>query len=380
MTLTSDHKITNPDHIDHMADIDDTSLVYDDPFFSRGDHHRDHKFTNGLPRISNAAELMRRIFPPIKYVVPGYITEGCTILAGRPKLGKSWLMLDVGLAVAAGRFCLGETLCQQGAVLYLALEDNERRLQSRITKVLGAEENAPAAFNYATDWPRGAEGVKAIKVWLRQARNPRLVVVDVLAMFRQANFRDATLYEADYHAIKGLQQLAADYNVAIVVVTHTRKGGADTDPFEKVSGTLGLSGAADTVMVLDRDSNGATLYARGRDIEEIEAAIAFDKPTCRWTIEGNAADVRRSDERSSILTALDESDEPMKSSEISDATRMPNGNVRQLLVTMVKAGEVTKVKRGLYAHPDHNLSPDHNDHNDHNITNVGDDGEDHHDG
>src|SRR5215210_415680 len=87
------------------------------------------------PTISSAADLRRKEFDPIRYVVPGFIAEGCTLLAGRPKLGKSWLMLDVGLAVAAGRICLGDTRCEQGDVLYLALEDNERRLQRRIDRV-----------------------------------------------------------------------------------------------------------------------------------------------------------------------------------------------------------------------------------------------------
>src|SRR5829696_5781709 len=138
------------------------------------------------PAIGSAAELRRKEFPPIRYVVPGYIAEGCTLLAGRPKLGKSWLMLDVGLAVAAGRICLGETACEQGDVLYLALEDNERRLQRRIDRVLGTfGVEWPDAFQYATEWPRANEGgVEAIRDWIIAAANPRLVVVDVLMMFR----------------------------------------------------------------------------------------------------------------------------------------------------------------------------------------------------
>src|SRR5918995_1762171 len=87
--------------------------------------------------LFTAQELRRRVFAPIKYVVPGYIAEGCTLLAGRPKLGKSWLVLEMGLAVASGGCCLGSIPCKQGDVLYLALEDNERRLQKRIDKVLG---------------------------------------------------------------------------------------------------------------------------------------------------------------------------------------------------------------------------------------------------
>ncbi len=164
-------------------------------------------------------------------------------------------------------------------------------------------------------------------------------------------------YEADYNAIKGLQALAGEFNIAIVIVHHTRKSGSDVDPFEKVSGTLGLSGAADAALILDRDGNGATLYGRGRDVEELEVAVSFDKTTCRWSILGAASEVRRTDERSLILTALRDSEEPMTSGEIADATLMPNQNVRQLLAKMVKDGEVRKVKRGLYQHPDHNQSP-----------------------
>ncbi|MBX9759442.1 MAG: MarR family transcriptional regulator, partial [Beijerinckiaceae bacterium] len=176
-----------------------------------------------------------------------------------------------------------------------------------------------------------------------------------------------TLYEADYHSIKGLQALASEYHVAIVIVTHTRKSQGDGDPFEKVSGTLGLSGAADTTLVLDRDANGVTLYGRGRDVEEIEAAIVFDKPSCRWIIQGAASEVRRTDERSLILNALKDADEPMSPTDIADATRMPNQNVRQMLVRMVKAGEVTKVSRARYLHPDHKPNPGHNGHK---ITNT----------
>jgi hypothetical protein len=176
--------------------------------------------------------------------------------------------------------------------------------------------------------------------------------VDVLAMFRPAGSGKDHMYETDYHAIKGLQGLASVFGVAIVVVHHTRKGGSDIDPFEKVSGTLGLSGAADTTIVLDRDGKGATLYGRGRDIEEIESAIDFNKGDCRWVVLGKAEEVRRTDERGLILHALIEAGEPMSPSELSAATGMKSNNVRQLLFKMAADGVVVKPKYGLYAHPD----------------------------
>ena len=316
------------------------------------------------PRIASAATLQAKVFEPIPYIVPDYIVEGCTILAGKPKLGKSWLMLDIGLAVARGGCCLGNIECEQGDVLYLALEDNERRLQSRITKILGATLcEWPARFQFATDWPRAdAGGTDHIKEWIQTAEKPRLIVVDVLAMFRPPRARDATLYDDDYAAVKQLQRIASETGVAIVIVHHLRKSAAENDPFEKVSGTLGLSGAADTVLVLDRDGNGATLYGRGRDIEEVETAVEFNRQTCRWRILGEAAEVHRSDERSQILKALQEAGDWMSPTDIADAAQMPTQNVRQLLVSMTKAGTVRKLKRGRYIHPDHEPTPDHNDH------------------
>jgi RecA-family ATPase len=313
--------------------------------------------------IATASDLRTKEFPPIKYIVPGYIAEGCTLLAGRPKIGKSWFMLEVGLAAAGAGECLSGIKCEAGDVLYLALEDNERRLQSRITRLLGFSTGWPAQFSYSLQWPRAnAGGLDQIRKWIANARKPHLIVVDVLAMFRSPRAGKESPYDADYVAIQGLQRIASDTGVAIVVVHHVRKGGTDNDPVEKVSGTLGLSGAADTFLILDRDSNGASLYGRGRDIEEIDAAVEFDRAECRWRVLGQTVEVRRTGERSSILTALRAATDPMAPSDLAAATGMRSDNVRQLLVKMAKADEVIRSARGRYLHPDHNPSPDHNDH------------------
>ena len=308
---------------------------------------------------STAADPRTRVFEPIKYAVPGYIPEELTILAGRPKLGKSWLMLEAALAIAVPGSCLGGVACEAGDALYLALEDNERRLQSRITKLIGAYTEWPSRFHYATEWPRAdAGGLDRIREWIKAANNPRQVVIDVFAMFRSQRSSKDSPYESDYNAMHDLQAIASDTGVAIVAVHHLRKGvGEGDDPFEKVSGTLGLSGAADTVLVLDRDSNGATLYGRGRDIEEFETAVQFDRATCRWRALGKAADVRLTDERSAILRALKEDGGEMSPADIATATGMPSLNVRQLLLKLGKAGEVIKVGYGRYQHPDNTSSP-----------------------
>jgi AAA domain len=285
--------------------------------------------------------------------VPDYIVEGATLLAGRPKLGKSWLMLDVGLAVARGGYCLGNIKCYQGDVLYLALEDNERRLQNRITRLIGFATEWPARFHYATEWPRAnAGGLEKIRQWIASVERPRLIVVDVLAMFRSPRQRNQEPYESDYAAIKGLQQIASETGVAIVIVHHLRKSVAEVDPFEKVSGTLGLSGAADTVLILDRDGQGATLYGRGRDIEEIESAVEFDKRKCQWRVLGEAQQVRISNERGAVLDALKNAKGAISAQDGADLTGKSYDSIRQMLARLATDGEIVRADRGRYRHWD----------------------------
>jgi RecA-family ATPase len=293
-----------------------------------------------------AAALKERTFPPVSYVVPGFIPEGLTLLAGKPKIGKSWLALDVCLAIAANRFCLGDRRPEQGDVLYCALEDNPRRLQRRIDKLVGAFTTEwPERLTLATNWRRLDEGgVQDIAEWNEVADAPRLVVLDTLAGVKP--IRTTSGYIEDYGSLVGLHRLANDKAVAVLVLHHTRKMEAD-DPIDTVSGTLGLAGCSDTIVVLARSSSGSTLYIRGRDIEEAEHAVAFDRASCKWTILGEAADVRRSAERGRILVTLENGELALQ--DLVAATGMKSDNVRKLLHHMVKAGEVIRRTRGTYA-------------------------------
>jgi hypothetical protein len=301
-------------------------------------------------RLLKAKVLKTKTFEPLRYILPEIVPEGATLLVSRPKLGKSWLVLDLAIATAAGRFTLGSLKPSPGAVLYLALEDSERRLQRRMDKLLIGE--WPEQLEFATEWRRADQGGLAdIEEWIKAHPDARLVIIDTLAHFRpQASGKSQSGYLDDYAALAPLQNLAGKYGVAIIVVHHDRKMEAE-DVFDTISGTLGLSGAVDTMLVMKRQSGNVTLHVRGRDIEEAEKAIQFSKDTCRWTIVGEAAEVRRSDERGSILTVLIDATEPMKPGDLSIACGMPRNNIDQLLFKMGKDGEVVKTGRGLYVHP-----------------------------
>jgi hypothetical protein len=285
-------------------------------------------------------------------VLQGLIPEGLTILAGKRKIGKSWLMLDLAIAVAGNRFTLGTMKPANGDDLYLALEDNRRRLKRRMSKLLPAS-NAhwPERLTLQTEWKRVDQGGLAdIEEWCASVERPTFVVIDTLEKIRPLVSGKVQAYTADYQALEGLQKIAGKFGIAIGVNHHLRKMDAD-DPFDTVSGTLGLTGAADTVLILKRQSGGFTLFARGRDIEESETAVQFDKGTCRWSILGAAAEVHRSAERAAIISALDRADnDGLSVSEIMAATESRSrNNTDVLLHKMENAGEIVRLKRGIYA-------------------------------
>jgi AAA domain len=302
--------------------------------------------------VFTAASLKEKKFEQISFVVPNLIPEGLTIFAGRPKVGKSWWALDVALAKAGGRFVLGELHLTEGDVLYAALEDNDRRLRSRIERIL--TQNAltwPDRLTLATQWRRlDAGGVEDAKEWAASVKEPRLIIFDTLAGVRPERSYKDTLYDGDYRALTELQAWAGQAGISVIILHHTRKMESD-DPIDSVSGTLGLTGCVDTVAVLARTRKGTTLYIRGRDVGEQEKAIVFNKETCRWTILGEAEEVHQSDTRRAIVTLLNDVSlvsEALGPKEIALRTYVSENTVNQRLIGMLQGGEIIKVSRGSY--------------------------------
>ncbi|MBB3540794.1 AAA family ATPase [Rhizobium sp. BK399] len=300
-----------------------------------------------MPDTISGADLMAATFPEIDFVVPGIVAPGVTMLAGRPKIGKSWLTMDWGLAVANGGFALGNIKVTQGGVLYLGLEDNRRRLQARLKQIAPGQE-IPANLHFACEWPRSDQGgADLIRRKLTEIENPRLVIIDVIGKLRPLR-APKDLYLADYLAIEPIKKIADDYaNLGIVVCHHVSKRQDAADPFDCVSGSTGLTGACDTVAILARDTQGTTLYGRGRDVEEFHIALSFDASHGQFASLGDADEARRSEQRRAILKALDEHG-PMRPADIAKATSLKAANVYTLLANMVKKGEIEKDEAGKY--------------------------------
>jgi AAA domain len=311
----------------------------------------------------SAKELQSMAFPALSWIVPNIIpAEGVTLLCSKPKFGKSLLTYDLCIACTTGRYTLGNIKPAQGSALYLALEDSKRRLQRRMTKLLptfGA--TWPERLTLKTEWRRLHEGgLEDIRAWHADTKKtggkPILVVVDVLAKVRKS-VGNRPLYEADYAALADLTNLANELGLAIVVVHHTRKMAAD-DLMETVSGSYGVSGAVDTILVMANRPNGAVLDIRGRDVESAELAIEFDKQTCRWRLLGDAAEVHVSSQRAKIIAALKEAGLAMRIPALMEEIGMKRNPLEVLLGRMAKEGKIQRIGKGLYAHLDYVSPPD----------------------
>ena len=296
---------------------------------------------NGQRRTDwTAIELMADEFPEPRFAVPGIVPEGLTFFAGAPKLGKSWLALGLGIAIASGGRALGSLPVEAGDVLYLALEDSPRRLKERLGVVLDGEQ-PPAGLHFHTNWPRlGDGGAEQIAVWLDEHPDARLVIVDVFTRIRAPELKRSDLYRADYEAAAELQALAISRGIAIVAIYHTRKAEA-ADFVEMVQGTFGLAAGADTILVARRGRGeaDATLYATGRDISEQELALRFSPEARTWVVLGDAAEYSLGETRRLVVDAL-RTHGRLTPKKLSEVAEVSYENARQVMRRMANDGQL----------------------------------------
>lgn len=227
----------------------------------------------------NCEEIMAEPLKPIEFVVDDLITQGLFILAGAPKIGKSWLALDICLSVAKGKPVLNAKTAQ-GTALYLCLEDSRIRIQNRLYEMTD-EPTEQLHFALIAD-TIGTGLEQQIENFILEHRNTKIIFIDTLQKIR-SDSPDST-YATDYKELSVLKSVADKCSVAIVLVHHLRKT-KDADPFNMISGTTGISGCVDGSFVLSeskRGSRNATLYCVGRDIENHEIELKFDDEKHRW--------------------------------------------------------------------------------------------------
>ena len=229
-----------------------------------------------------AEDLQNRTYEPTHFLADELIPEGLHILAGAPKIGKSWLALWLCLCVSQGQ-PLWNFATTQGEALYLSLEDSFQRIQTRLFDLT---EDAPLTLHFAIMADTLKHGLEQqIEQFLTDHPATKLVVIDTLQRVRSAG-GDSNLYANDYQDVGLLKQLADKQHIAILLIHHLRKL-HDDDPMNMISGSTGLSGAADSTFVLQKSSrlaNIASLHCTGRDIADRTLKLEFGEEDHVWKL------------------------------------------------------------------------------------------------
>lgn len=222
----------------------------------------------------DAETLLALPLAPVRFIVEGLLPQGLHILAGSPKVGKSWLVLGLCLKVALGEPAW-EYQSNRCTVLYLCLEDTYPRIQQRLFQIA---DSAPDNLHFSVAASCIAEGLEAqIEQFVLEHPETGLIAIDTLQMVR-SDVADNNAYAQDYRVLLALKGVAEQHKLAILLVHHLRKQG-DDDPFNRVSGTTGLTGAVDGSFVLVKDKRSesdAKLFMTGRDIEYQQLTLRFE--------------------------------------------------------------------------------------------------------
>lgn len=316
-------------------------------------------------QIQTSSSILDTEYPEPKLIIPDILPEGLTILVGASKSGKSWQALQIAVACSVGGYVFGKISVEKRQVLYLALEDSERNIQDRLNII-----EAPPSENLkiATQWIPGQAGVDAIKHYLDLNPDIDLVIIDTLQRLRGISSGGSNAYAQDYEDMSKFHDLAKEKSIAILLLHHTRKM-QSSDQMDRVSGTTGIAGAADTILLLTRKrhSSKASLSIMSRMVIDKEIALSFDE-NCGWVYNGDAVEVQQTTERQEIFDLLMNSEHPLGPTEIAEELRKKRVNISKLLQKMKEDGSIVTATYGKYL-----VSPtlrSHTDHNDHTSENT----------
>ena len=230
------------------------------------------------------SELYETVYQSRPPVIDGLLYFGTYLFAGAPKVGKSFLMAQLAYHVSTGLSLWGYTV-HKGTVLYLALEDDHRRLQGRLYRMFGMDGTDNLRFAiYAKQLGVGLE--EHLKKFVREHPDTKLIIIDTLQKVREAG-GDKYSYANDYEVVGKLKRLADDCGICLLLVHHTRKQQAD-DKFDMISGTNGLLGAADGAFLLQKEKRtdgSAILDVAGRDQQEQRLYLTKDRDRLVWELE-----------------------------------------------------------------------------------------------
>ena len=301
-----------------------------------------------------ARELMESDIPEVKWVVPDLIPSGLTVLAGDAKIGKSFFAWNIALSVALGGMALSEFSIETPRnVTYLALEDPQALLKDRI-KMMTGDNRTPDNLHIINHLPFkfDAVGLKILEQHVEDTQSDLVVVDTWKHVCPDATHQNGSSYDVDYQALIPVQNFTHTKNIAMILVTHTRKASDVDNVFNQIQGSMGIQAGCDTLMMLTRNSGAHSLHITGRRIIQEEYAMTMTDGI--WKMEGSADEYSRSAARLEILNHLyDAGEYGLQSGDLVEMVGKQRGAVQKMLRIMLGEGEVKQPqKRGAYLHPD----------------------------
>lgn len=316
------------------------------------------EYVTALPRTITAAEMQQHEPPPLEYLIDDMMVPGLYLLAGAPKSRKSFLALHCALAIATGSKVFQRfEVPVAHEVLYLDLEMTTNSVWRRINGMMPNKVwPTTLHFGFGDDWPhRGAEALAQLDTWLDAHAKVRVVIIDVLAQWKDHADPRTPVYTADYEALKPLQRFAGKRNIVVMVVHHTNKAKQikGDDPFDKISGSTGIQGAVDAMWLLTKDHENpyaTILQTRDRNINDV------DRVDLQWDefLGAHAVDPKlqilqsTSAERRQIYDVLSDAKTTMTPKEIAALINKTDAAVKKHLARLVQDKLVSKSGYGLY--------------------------------
>jgi DNA-binding transcriptional ArsR family regulator len=305
-----------------------------------------------LPKISTLAELALEKLDPLRWYIECIVPEGLTLLGAKAKTGKSFFALQAAVAIAGGWPFMGRLKTQKTDVLYMSLEMGKRGIKSRM-ELMGLA--ALPGVHVVYEWPEGPDGLQVLGDYLAENQSVGVVIIDVLTCFLGAGSDSASgMYRSEYKEYAPIRKLAENRRVAIVGVTHARKGADDEDEdfTANLYGGGGAQGVPNSLITIRRGPRApvGALTAKLRDAPWYEAAIRFDGDTGSWSItDEDPAEALQSGERKAILEALRKGPyEGMRTKDIATASHLSISSASHRLKALKEEGLVESPKYGLW--------------------------------
>ena len=310
------------------------------------------KFEQEQLESYTALELSKMEIEPVKWFIPDFLPSGLTILAGPPKIGKSFFCWNIALSVAMGGIAFSSIEVEAARnVSYLTLEDPPALLKDRLE--LMSPDEKPTNLHIVPDFHKkklDAVGLKLLETHIDQTES-ELIIIDTWQHVCPVIDKKGTSYEIDYLSLIPVQQFAHRKNIGIILVTHTRKAVDVDNVFNQIQGSVGMQASCDTLMMLSHNSGAKSLHLSGRRIRQEEYALTIDNGN--WQLQGSADDFKKSELRIEILGLLREVGENgLRGVDIIDLTGKREDLIRQTLRRMTNDGEIDQPKpRGEYFYP-----------------------------